>query len=105
MPNGPCEKGSEPVGSGEGSKPRVVSPRGKVSGESCQGLVKTVKQLQSDVDKLKYAEHKKRELARAIKEREETEEELKAWIAGAGSSRRGTPGNRERHGKDSDVDV
>lgn len=98
MPDGPSAKKQEPTGdcSSKRSKSATVSPRREVPGELSQGLAKTVKQLQSDVDKLKYAEHKRRELSRAIKERKAAEEELQAWIGGKPPSRGGTPVNARR---------
>jgi len=105
MLDGPGSEKQEQPSSGKRSKSAVPSPRGKGTGEPSEGLVKTVKQLQSDVDKLKYAEHKKRELSRVVKERQKAEEELRSWLTGGTSSRRSTPNARERYREVCDADV
>lgn len=87
--DGPCGEIKEQPSCNKGGKSPAARPGSPLSGESVQGLAKSVKQLQSEVDKLKYAEHKRRELARAVKERQKAEEELKEWLShgGRGTSR------------------
>jgi len=101
MPDGLGAAKQKPTGD-RSSSPRtkspIVSPRRESSGETNQGLSRTVRQLQSEVDKLKYAEHKRRELARVVKERRKAEEELQKWLEGGGS-RRSSDGSKAPDGR------
>lgn len=60
--------------------PRDSGDRSEAVTPPVQGLVQLVRHLQSEVDKLKYAEHRRRELERAVKERKEAEAKLKEWF-------------------------
>lgn len=66
---------------GAGVSPRGNNGRGENSPESIASLQAMVRQLQSDVDKLKFSEHKRRESVRKAREaKQAAEASFEDWL-------------------------